>query len=94
MDNFLEIKNADELREILGPVTEPAKSKERAVLDKIDVEWIASSPFCLIATSDRNGNCDVSPKGDPSGFTHVIDRSTVLIPVSYTHLTLPTTPYV
>ena len=80
MDNFVEIRNADELREILGPVTEPAKSKDRAVLDDIDIEWIASSPFCLVATSDRDGNCDVSPKGDPPGFTRVIDHSTLLIP--------------
>ncbi len=80
MNDFIEIRNSDELREILGPVTEPAKSKVRTVLDDIDVEWIAASPFCLIATSDRNGNCDVSPKGDPSGFSSVIDRSTLLVP--------------
>lgn len=80
MDNFVEIRNSDEIREILGPVTEPAKSKVRTVLDEIDIEWIAASPFCLIATSDGNGNCDVSPKGDPSGFSYVIDPSTLLIP--------------
>jgi len=80
MDDFIEIKNADELREILGIVTEPAKSKVRGILDEIDVEWISASPFCLIATSDENGNCDVSPKGDPPGFSRVVDRSTLLIP--------------
>lgn len=80
MDDFVEIKNSDELREILGSVTEPAKSKVRSLLDEIDVEWISASPFCLIATSDGNGNCDVSPKGDPPGFSRVVDRSTLLIP--------------
>jgi len=80
MDDFIEIKNADELREILGPVAEPAKSKARRVLDEIDIEWISASPFCLIATSDGSGNCDVSPKGDPPGFSSVVDRSTLLIP--------------
>lgn len=80
MDDFIEIRNSEELREILGPVTEPAKSKVRTVLDEIDVQWISASPFCLIATSDGSGKCDVSPKGDPPGFSKVIDRSTLLIP--------------
>ena len=80
MDNFAEIKNSEELREILGIVTEPAKSKVRTMLDDIDVEWLSVSPFCLIATSDGKGNCDVSPKGDPPGFSKVVDRSTILIP--------------
>jgi PPOX class probable FMN-dependent enzyme len=80
MDDFTEVRNSDELREILGSVTEPAKSKVRTVLDDIDVEWISASPFCLIATSDGDGNCDVSPKGDPPGFGKVVDRSTLLIP--------------
>ena len=66
MGDFIEIGNAEELREILGSVTEPAKSKVRTVLDDIDIDWIAASPFCLIATSDGNGNCDVSPKGGSS----------------------------
>jgi len=80
MDDFVEIRNSEELREVLGLVTEPAKSKVRRVLDEIDVEWISASPFCLIATSDGNGNCDVSPKGDPPGFCSVVDRTTLLIP--------------
>ena len=80
MDDFIEVRNSNQLREILGPVTEPAKSKVRTVLAEIDVEWLSASPFCLIATSDGNGNCDVSPKGDPPGFTRVVDRSTLLIP--------------
>ena len=80
MVDFIEIGNAEELRKILGSVTEPAKSKVRTVLDDIDIEWISVSPFCLIATSDGNGNCDVSPKGDPPGFSRVVDSTTLLIP--------------
>ncbi|MGI9239420.1 MAG: MSMEG_1061 family FMN-dependent PPOX-type flavoprotein [Verrucomicrobiales bacterium] len=80
MEDHVEIRSSDELREVLGPVTEPAKSKVRRNLHDIDVEWISASPFCLIATSDRNGNCDVSPKGDPPGFSRVESRSSILIP--------------
>lgn len=42
--------------------------------------WLAASPFCLVATANAEGNCDVSPKGDPPGFTLVLDDSTVAIP--------------
>ena len=80
MNDFTEVRNSDELREILGSVAEPAKSKVRTTFDEIDVEWISASPFCLIATSDKTGNCDVSPKGDPPGFSRVVDESTLLIP--------------
>lgn len=80
MNEYTEISNSEELRDILGTVNEPAKSKVRTVLNDIDIEWISASPFCLIATSDRNGNCDVSPKGDPPGFTKVLGDSTLLIP--------------
>ena len=37
-------------------------------------------PFCLIATSSADGRCDVSPKGDPPGFTRVLDDTTIAIP--------------
>ena len=43
-------------------------------------QWLAASPFCLVATSDASGSCDVSPKGDPPGFVRVLDDTTVAIP--------------
>ncbi|MBN4075113.1 MAG: pyridoxamine 5'-phosphate oxidase [SAR86 cluster bacterium] len=81
-DNFnLSLITTDtQLREILGPVSERARTKTRTELTEIDRLWIAASPFCLIATSDENGSCDVSPKGDPSGFTLILDEKTIVIP--------------
>jgi PPOX class probable FMN-dependent enzyme len=55
-------------------------TKERTLLHERDREWLAASPFCLIATSGPDGTCDVSPKGDPPGFAHVIDDTTIAIP--------------
>ncbi|MFD0686442.1 pyridoxamine 5'-phosphate oxidase family protein [Actinomadura fibrosa] len=75
-----EITSAEELRELLGTPLRKVIEKERAALHHWDREWLARSPFCLIATSDAAGNCDVSPKGDPPGFTHVIDDTTIAIP--------------
>ncbi|MGN9845607.1 pyridoxamine 5'-phosphate oxidase family protein [Nonomuraea sp. H19] len=77
---WTEIGSEDELRELLGEVMPRAATKERASLHERDREWLAASPFCLIATSDDEGNCDVSPKGDPAGFVHVIDDTTIAIP--------------
>lgn len=77
---FVEIKDAEELRELVGEVMPRAAAKERPRLHPRDREWLAASPFCLVATSDAEGNCDVSPKGDPAGFTVVLDDTTIAIP--------------
>ncbi|HEV2636961.1 MAG TPA: pyridoxamine 5'-phosphate oxidase family protein [Actinocrinis sp.] len=75
------ISTADELREALGGFPgDRARDKERTRLVEIDRIWLSVSPFCLIATADAQGNCDISPKGDPPGFVHVIDDRTLAIP--------------
>jgi hypothetical protein len=78
--SWAEIASEAELRELLGEVHPRAATKDRVRLHERDREWLAASPFCLIATSDGQGNCDVSPKGDPAGFVHVIDDGTIAIP--------------
>ncbi|MEQ4719992.1 pyridoxamine 5'-phosphate oxidase family protein [Nonomuraea sp. B19D2] len=78
--SWTEIGSEAELRELLGEVMPRAVTKERVRLHERDRQWLAASPFCLIATSDDAGNCDVSPKGDPAGFVHVIDDTTIAIP--------------
>ena len=77
---FTAITSAAELRELLGAPMRRAIDKERVTLHAWDREWLAHSPLCLISTSDADGNCDVSPKGDPPGFVHVIDDTTIAIP--------------
>lgn len=42
--------------------------------------FIERSPFVLLATSDREGRCDVSPRGDPPGFVRILDERTLLVP--------------
>ncbi|WUI03781.1 pyridoxamine 5'-phosphate oxidase family protein [Spirillospora sp. NBC_00431] len=77
---FTAITSAAELRGLLGTPMRRAVEKERVTLHARDRDWLALSPFCLIATSDADGNCDVSPKGDPPGFVHVIDDTTIAVP--------------
>ncbi|RFU38223.1 pyridoxamine 5'-phosphate oxidase family protein [Actinomadura logoneensis] len=80
MPQRTEITSPEELRALLGEVMPRARNKERPRLHPRDREWLAASPFCLIATSDADGNCDVSPKGDPAGrLAHVLDDGTIAI---------------
>ncbi|MFJ8579201.1 pyridoxamine 5'-phosphate oxidase family protein [Micromonospora sp. NPDC093277] len=75
-----EITSSEELRALLGPPNRRSLDKERTVLHARDREWLAASPFCLVATAGADGSCDVSPKGDPPGFTQVLDEATIAIP--------------
>jgi PPOX class probable FMN-dependent enzyme len=75
-----EISTVEELRDVLGQPLERVLEKDRQTLAPEQVAWLRESPFCLMATSAADGSCDVSPKGDPAGFVHVIDPATIAIP--------------
>ncbi len=76
-----EITSEAELREALGGhASGRAVTKVRPSLHPLQIEWLRLSPFCVIATSDADGNCDASPKGDPAGhLIHVLDPRTVVV---------------
>jgi PPOX class probable FMN-dependent enzyme len=74
------ISTRDELDELYGP---PIEAVVQKAIDHLDVhcrEFIARSPFVLLATADARGRCDVSPKGGPPGFVAVLDEHRLLIP--------------
>ena len=74
------IDSVDELVELLGTPHERAANKGRPELLEVDRDWLAASPFCVMGTSDADGHCDVSPKGDPAGqLVHVIDDRTIAL---------------
>ncbi|MFJ8731438.1 MSMEG_1061 family FMN-dependent PPOX-type flavoprotein [Streptomyces bauhiniae] len=77
---FVELGSREELRALLGEPFPVVIDKVHRQLDDTDRDILARSPFCLLATSDRQGNCDVSPRGDGPGFTHVLGPSTLAIP--------------
>lgn len=74
------ISSEDELRSLLGFPGELVQNKVISHLDKHCLEFISKSPFLLMATSDNNGTCDVSPRGDAPGFVEVLDQSHIVIP--------------
>lgn len=74
------VTSENELRELLGAPSERAVKKETAALGEPARAFIARSPFLLLATSNAEGKCDVSPKGDAPGFVRVLDATHLVIP--------------
>jgi uncharacterized protein len=75
-----EITSEVQLRALLGAPKPRALAKERTRLHPIDRQWLAASPFCVIATCDADGRCDASPKGDPAGqLIYVLDDTTIAV---------------
>jgi hypothetical protein len=78
---YAEITTEAELREAIGGhATGRAATKVRDHLHPLQMEWLRASPFCVVATSDSDGNCDASPKGDPAGsLVHVLNSRMIAI---------------
>ena len=74
------ITTEDELREIIGHPNPIIATLPTDAIDDNMRDFIANCPFVLIASADASGNMDISPKGDPAGFVHVLDDKTVIIP--------------
>lgn len=73
------ITTMEQLEALYDAVNPVALLKE---LDHISPEYarfIEASPFLILATSGPEG-LDCSPRGDPAGFTRVIDSKTAAIP--------------
>lgn len=68
------------LRELIPPPEKPAVEKAIDHLDGHCRDFIARSPFFVLASSDAAGRCDASPKGGPPGFVHVLDERRLAVP--------------
>jgi PPOX class probable FMN-dependent enzyme len=68
------------LRELIGQPTPLVVAKLSDRLNRCTREFVQRAPFVCLATSDREGRCDVSPRGDPPGFVRILDDVTLLLP--------------
>lgn len=75
-----QVSTVDELRAIVGHPNAAVAGKVRDRLLPVMQDWLAHSPLAFVATTDGDGRVDVSPKGDPAGFVHIIDDRTLAIP--------------
>ncbi|WP_400162851.1 pyridoxamine 5'-phosphate oxidase family protein [Brevibacillus sp. TJ4] len=70
----------EELKEMFGEPSEVVQKKAIDHLDEHCRRYLSQAPFLILATSDANGRCDASPRGDAPGFVHVIDDRHLVIP--------------
>lgn len=75
-----DIQTEAQLRELIGEPTPTVQSKIASRLNSVTRTYVERSPFVCLATSDRQGRCDVSPRGDQPGFVKILDDSTLLLP--------------
>ena len=69
------VRSELELRALMGgPVAPPVVEKTLSALDRHCLTFIERSPFVLIASSNAEGQMDISPKGDAPGFVRVLDE--------------------
>ena len=75
-----QIKTVEELRARIGERIPGLDEKNTDRIDDFARDFIAKTPFIVMATSDHEGRLDASPKGDGPGFVVVEDDQTLLIP--------------
>ncbi len=74
------IGSVEELRALYRDPSGLVRSKKIDHLDATARAFVAGAPFCLLATADAEGNCDVSPRGGPPGFVRVLDERRLAVP--------------
>jgi hypothetical protein len=74
------IDDEAQLRALIGEPTALTCSKISDRLNRASRQWIERAPLVCLATSDADGRCDVSPRGDPAGFVRILDPRTLLLP--------------
>jgi len=74
------ITSEAELRQIIGSPAPLITAKISDHLNDLTRQFIEVSPFVCVATARPDGGLDVSPRGDPPGFTRILDERTLLLP--------------
>ena len=61
------IRTAEELRALVGEPLPRVRDKVTDRLGEVHRQWLAHTPFVVLATAGADGRTDASPKGDPPG---------------------------
>ena len=73
------MRSTEELEALYEAPVATSLLKEVDHLTELHREYVAASPFVVVATAGPGG-LDCSPRGDPAGFVHVEDARTLLLP--------------
>jgi uncharacterized protein len=74
------ITDETQLRALIGSPLAKTCAKITDQLNHQTRRFIEHAPMVCLATSDQQGRCDLSPRGDPAGFVRILDERTLLIP--------------
>ena len=74
------VNSQEELRRIYNEPKERSLRKELDHLDEHCRNFIAHSPFVVVASTNPDGTADATPRGGEPGFVTVADERTLLIP--------------
>lgn len=74
------VTSVEQLYAINGEPHQYIIEKHTDYLTPLLVEFIAQVPYYMLATSNADGSCDVSPRGDSAGAIKVLDARTIALP--------------
>jgi PPOX class probable FMN-dependent enzyme len=74
------VSSIEQVYQINGEPSELILQKHTTYMTPLLEAFIMAAPFFMIATSDAEGNVDVSPKGDPKSSVRILDERTLVIP--------------
>jgi PPOX class probable FMN-dependent enzyme len=77
------IETVQELRRIYPEPKPRALLKQLDHLDRHCQKFVGLAPFLVLATVDKEGRVDASPRGGKPGFVQVIDERTLHLPDSF-----------
>ncbi len=72
--------SASDLATLYAKPTPRVIAKARPEIDAHAKNFIAMSPFCVLATSGSDGGVDASPRGGTPGFVHVEGPNLLVMP--------------
>lgn len=80
IDDWEKMRMSTKYQEKFGYPIERTMGKVRTYMAPWIQDFVRHSPFCVMATSNAEGNCDASPKGGRPGFVKVLDDKRLFIP--------------
>jgi PPOX class probable FMN-dependent enzyme len=75
-----QVNSVERMRVGVGELPEMAAAKVKPSLDEYSERFIVASPYVCVATTDGEGGCDASPRGDEPGFVKILGPNTLVIP--------------
>lgn len=74
------IKSIKQLNALYDSPSFRALQKQQSQLDKHSINFIKTSPFVIVSTTNASYKMDASPRGGQPGFIAVLDNTTIVIP--------------